>query len=92
MLYHVLIFITLTVLLSIKCLAGEEQTVLPLSFSPQGMPAATVEIQGKKIPLAFDTVSDSVALSDKIIKEQHLKVALSDKNKCYHDSTGKEEY
>jgi hypothetical protein len=87
-----LYIITLVIFTTNQCFASIDQTVLPLSFSPQGMPAATVEIQGKKIPLAFDTESDTIALSEDIIKKQHLNIKIlpEDKTKCYHGSTSKE--
>jgi len=82
-------FMVLLFCIFVPCFAATEQAILPLSFSPQGMPAIDVEIQGKKIPLAFDTVSDYSALSEKTIQEQHLQLLSSSQTKCYHDSNGK---
>jgi hypothetical protein len=74
------------------CFAAMPEIPLHLSFSPQGMPATTIQIQGKTIPLAFDISSTrtNIALSADIIKKLNLQLAPSNEKFCSHDIAGHE--
>ncbi len=76
--------------ISINTLAANE-IILPLQFSTQGFPIASIQIQGHTIPLIFDTGASrtSLSLSKNIVKKLNLKITPTNKKACFHDDTGK---
>lgn len=76
-------------LLAMTCFAEANETTLPLTFS-QDAPAITVEIQGKNIPLIFDTgdASDAITLSPEAL--QNLKVHFTGQQVCADSLSGKD--
>lgn len=85
------ILITL-LMMSIRAFAaGADTIILPLEFSAQGFPVASVQIQGHKIPLIFDNgaTKSSIVLSKELVKKLDLKIIPAHKKTCFHDVNGK---
>jgi hypothetical protein len=78
--------------ISTQTLAGNSSTTtLPLELSSQDLPFTTIQIEGHKIPLIFDTGASksSLVLNNELIKKWHLKTIPTAKKSCFHDCTGK---
>lgn len=84
--------ITLFVMSIQSFAADPTTTVLPLTFSTQGFPIASIQIQGHDIPLIFDNGASrtTITLSKELVKKLNLKMTPTHKKVCLHDDTGKE--
>jgi hypothetical protein len=71
--------------------SDNDEIVLPLEFSTQGFPIASIHIQGHDVPLLFDNGASrtTITLSKDLVKKLGLKMAATNKKNCFHDGTGK---
>lgn len=70
---------------------AKDEIIVPLQFSEQGFPVATVQIQNHNIPLIFDNGASrsNIVLNKDIVKQLNLKIIPTNNEVCSHDDTGK---
>ena len=89
--FNGLLFFTMIGFFTSGLAANSDEIILPIYFSPNGDPIASIQIQNHKIPLIFDNGASksSIVLSKNIIKKLNLRIIPTDKKVCTLDDTGK---